>query len=713
MKMRVVLAIIVQMLILAEALNDGFEKKHNRTTCPQPFCVCKVRRKSAICTGERTVLAYIPRLPRYVNHATFRSTNYFNMTRQFLSNLTIYDITRLHFVRTNTTDIEPDAFNDLTNLTTLEISDNVNLKPTVVSNVLRRIVALDRAIFKSNNWVNIPKDMFTGFRHSTITQLSLENNDISVIGGQYFAGLHVLNELDLSHNKLSNFDSTGFEFTKITHLNLAFNHLQEIPSFCGPSGVETGRYTSINLTANPILSLDQLSSKCLNFLWKLILDQTTLRVIKKNTFTHLPRLESLSLKKVGDRLINVQPNAFNSSTLQKLIFTQNNYRFDKKPSPFVFESLPKLVTLDLTNNYLPSKANKLNRMFGNLRNLRRFILQSADLFDLPKNLFQRMPNITQLVLNGNRISGWNDDPAVFENVTSIRELFLEGNNIKLVNKTSFPSSFLQSLTKFSFSDNPFSCTCELVWFLNWMKSTNTSNVVYNKRYKCLYPPELNGKLVSDYNPTELECSPVDKLLEYVCIGISLTFIVTTIVVIIGYRYRFYLRYWLHILGLHRMGYQRIEDDADYQYDAFVIYCHEDTHFVMEEMIPELEEKAHCRLCVHSRDFDVGRFILDNITANIQLSRNVILVLSRAFLDSEWCRYELTLIQTRLIQEGPGVLTVILLEEMEVGILPSSIRSILDTVTYNEWPKDEAGRRRFWGRLLIALNKRLEINEEVM
>nr|WBP49913.1 Toll-like receptor protein [Mimachlamys nobilis] len=685
-------------------------EKHNITTCPQPFCVCKVKMKSAICTGRKTMLSYIPRLPPYVNYATFRSTDFYNITRAFLSNLTFHDITRLHLVETKTVVIAPDAFMDLTNLTTLEISDNVNLKPTVISNVLRYIVALERAIFKSNNWTNIPKDAFTNLRNSTLTRLSLENNSISAIGGQYFTTLHALDELDLSHNSLSDFNSSGLEFTSITHLNLAFNNLKEIPSFCGPSGMETGRYSSINFTANPISALDQLSFKCLNFLRQLVIDQITLKILKKNTFSNLPRLESLSVKRIGKQLTFMEANGFNSSTLKKLIFVQNYYRFDKKVSMFVFESLPELLILDLTNNYLPSNVTRFNRMFVNLRKLRNLILQKVNLFDMPRNLFQRMPNLTQLVLNGNHINGWNDDPDVFENVTSIRGLFLENNHITLINKTSFPANFLKSLTKVSFSNNPFSCTCKLMWFLNWMKSLKPSHIKSTIRYKCRSPPELNGILLSDYNPTEEECLVVDKLLENVCIGIAVTFIVTTVVVTMGYKYRFYLSYWLHILGIRRMGYQRIEDDAEYQYDAFVIYCHDDSRFVVDEMIPELEEKAGCKLCVHARDFDVGNFILDNITVNIQHSRNVILVLSRAFLRSQWCQYELIYTQSRLIQEGPGVLTVILLEEIEAGMLPSSIRSVLDTVTYNEWPKDMTGRRRFWGKLLTALNKRLEQNE---
>ncbi|XP_033742485.1 toll-like receptor 1 [Pecten maximus] len=344
-------------------------------------------------------------------------------------------------------------------------------------------------------------------------------------------------------------------------------------------------------------------------------------------------------------------------------------------------------------------------MFTSLKKLQILILQNTFLKALPRNVFQQMTNLRYLVLIGNYISGWNDDPEVFGNFTSLRRLYLDGNNIKLINKTSFPERFLNSLERFCITNNPFSCTCDLKWFLDWIKSTKHTTIVnYPLRYTCRFPPEMNNVLLKDYNPTSEMCSNLDyPLVRNICIGIFVPSAIILIAVSMAYKFRFRLNYWLHILGIRRVGYKRIRDDADYQYDAFVIYSNDDRNFIFNHMVPELEEKSGCRLCIHERDFDVGHFILDNITTSFERSKNIILVLSRAFLNSEWCKFELALTQSRTAQEGPGMLTVILLEELNTVILPSSVRAILDTVTYTEWSVEKAGQSRVWAKVLTALN----------
>lgn len=661
--------------------------------------------------GAKSPLNYVPKLPQYVEYATFKSTDFPNVTRGFVSNLTVFPITKLHFLHTNTTRIAADAFLDLKNLTTLEVSNCPRLVTADVMDFLQETTILKRILLQENNWTNIPK--FPVLKNSLIAEISLKNNSITTASGLLFSGLHSLKKLDFSYNKLHTLNTSGFESTSITHLNLARNRLPSIPSFCRPDGTPTGKYRSLDFTSNRIFEIGQDSFECLPNLLKIVLDNNPISILYDRTFSALPRLGSLSISLCSNRLKTIQPFAFDSSSLVKLIFTHNDFKFsrlDGFTNKRIFGVLPNLTTLDLTSNYLPTKCRQLRMMLSPLKNVQNLILQDTSL-QCFRNVFQHLPSLMFLVLKGNSIVGWNDEPDVFGNVTSLKHLYLDDNNIKQVNKTSFPAGFLQSLETIALSRNKFSCTCDLMWFVDWLRSTDITVYNYPREYKCRFPNDMNGKLLKYYTPTVEWCSTTDNLLTYICIGLSLTFIVMTIVVSLGYRYRFYLRYWLHILGIRRMGYQRIEDDTDYQYDAFVIYCHDDQAFVFNNMIPELEEKAGCRLCVHERDFHVGRFILDNIISNIELSRNVILVLSQTFLDSEWCRYELNLTQTRLIQEGPGVLTVILLEDLKCRVLPSTIRSVLDTVTYNEWPVEEAGRRRFWARILTALNKQpLEIPE---
>ena len=78
------------------------------------------------------------------------------------------------------------------------------------------------------------------------------------------------------------------------------------------------------------------------------------------------------------------------------------------------------------------------------------------------------------------------------------------------------------------------------------------------------------------------------------------------------------------------------------FDAFVLFHFDSNNsFVLDHLVPELEEKRKFRLCVHSRNFIPGRDIKDNIEEAIQLSSSAIIVMSQGFIDSPWCKEEFT------------------------------------------------------------------------
>ncbi|XP_069129720.1 toll-like receptor 13 [Argopecten irradians] len=679
--------------------------------CPITTCKCSPRSKLVNCTGPD--IHYIPVLPIYAKNVFFTKTNFPNITQDFVFNLTLIYVEKLHFVDTLTQVIDPDAFIKLSRLSTLELSGNHQLQPDVIFPVLQLTPRIQAIKLTSNKWKTVPKDMFSRLQNSSMRDISLSSNAIEFIDGTYFSGLRHLKSLDLSNNILSDFNSSGLESTAIFYLNLDSNRFRNVPSFCGSDGNPTCRLSTLYYRQNDLYNLDESSFQCLQFLRTLHLDQTTIRTLRNNSFVKLPKLEQISLLHIGDHLNAIEAFAFNSSSLKTLHFTNNRYRFEKTPWLYskLFSSLPNLLMLDLTGNFLPSDSRSLRKLLTPMKKLQNLILQNTALKGLPRNVFQQMPGLRHLVLIGNYISGWNDDPEVFGNVSSLRSLYLDGNNIKLINKTSFSENFLKSLDKFCITNNPFSCTCDLKWFLDWMKSSKHTTIVnYPKRYTCRFPPEMNNVLLKDYNPTTEMCLNVNyPLIRNICIAVFVpsTFILIAISVI--YKFRFRLNYWLHILGIKRVGYTRIQDDAVYEYDAFVIYSNDNRDFIFGDMVPELEEKGGCRLCIHERDFEVGQYIMDNITKKFKLSKNIILVLSRAFLTSEWCKFELTLTQSKTAQEGPGVLTVILLEELDTTRLPSSVRAILDTVTYTEWSVDKAGQNKVWAKVLTALNT--HINHE--
>ena len=79
-----------------------------------------------------------------------------------------------------------------------------------------------------------------------------------------------------------------------------------------------------------------------------------------------------------------------------------------------------------------------------------------------------------------------------------------------------------------------------------------------------------------------------------------------------------------------------------EFDATVFY-HLDTDddFVINHLLPELEETRDFKLCIHSRNFIPGRDIKGNIEEAIEGSNSAVIVMSQGFVDSMWCKEEFT------------------------------------------------------------------------
>ena len=78
------------------------------------------------------------------------------------------------------------------------------------------------------------------------------------------------------------------------------------------------------------------------------------------------------------------------------------------------------------------------------------------------------------------------------------------------------------------------------------------------------------------------------------------------------------------------------------FDATIFYHFDsDDYFVLNHLLPELEEARDFKLCFHSRNFTPGRDIKDKIEEAIVRSNSAIIVMSQGFVDSMWCKEEFT------------------------------------------------------------------------
>ena len=79
-------------------------------------------------------------------------------------------------------------------------------------------------------------------------------------------------------------------------------------------------------------------------------------------------------------------------------------------------------------------------------------------------------------------------------------------------------------------------------------------------------------------------------------------------------------------------------ETDYRYDIFISYSHQDADWVWQKLLPRLEG-AGLRVCIDTRDFEIGTPSLVNMESAVDRSRHTLLVLTAAWVESEWTDFE--------------------------------------------------------------------------
>uniref|UniRef100_A0A8C6U0V5 TIR domain-containing protein n=1 Tax=Neogobius melanostomus TaxID=47308 RepID=A0A8C6U0V5_9GOBI len=585
------------------------------------------------------------------------------------------------------------------NLTELMLYSNT--LSDVSESALRMFTRLTRLNIESNELSRIPP---TIQNMSTIAYLSFQSNHIAKLGCSDFKDMASLTEINLNSNRISKLNSCVFKEHKNLKVLYVTNNL--FSQLDDNFGISLYSLVVFNTSDNHIGSIQKGTFRGMSQLTDLNIKSKSQLTLQRGAFEGLRGLKRLTLSldyqsgSVFEGLDQLERLVvFISSTIEMTNFTVY------EPMTFNIDSLQELI-IEVDKNACAYQALYLLHGLKRLRVLSLdtvcclfppgIFLQIPHLLNLritncvefiaDPDLFQPVSDLQALDLSHNQIKYLNI--SINTNLTKLETLILKNNELTVINKTLFEG--LPSLKYLDLSGNPFVCDCSNAGFIEWALRNKQVQVANAFQYRCSSPSSEEGRFLFDFNVRL--CWEFTGFLYF--ISSSALVLLTLLLSFIFHFLRWQLVYGYYLILAFLYDSKKRRQGCPHIYDAFVSYNVHDEDWVYRELMPELEERQGWKLCLHHRDFLPGRKpIMENITDAIYSSRKTLCVISRRYLQSEWCSREIQLASFRLFDEQKDVLVLLFLEE---------ISKLVKRRTYLSWTQARSHKGLFWEKVRRAL-----------
>ncbi|XP_060634797.2 toll-like receptor 2 type-2 [Anolis sagrei] len=348
----------------------------------------------------------------------------------------------------------------------------------------------------------------------------------------------------------------------------------------------------------------------------------------------------------------------------------------------------------------PKNLKYLNISSSKVSKVTNCIPQSLEVLDISNNNLQdfrlSLPHLQELHIQNNKLTAL----PLAASIPSLSIINIKRNKI-----FGFSEQELERFAHLEMLDasyNSFQCTCEFVSFMQSRSEISHIFMDWPNNYICDAPEYVRGKEVGVAHLYFIDCH-LKLVVSLLCIFILLIILVVAILC-----YKFHAIWYMKMIWAWLQAKRKPQKAyvKETEYDAFVSYSEQDSEWVENVMVRELEQThPPFKLCLHKRDFLPGKWIVDNIIDSIERSSKTLFVLSQHFVQSEWCKYELDFSHFRLFDENNDSAILILLEPIPPETVPRrfcKLRKLMNTKTYLEWPSDEDQQMFFWFNLKTAI-----------
>ncbi|XP_062621100.1 toll-like receptor 3 [Saccostrea cucullata] len=680
-KMKLLMVLIVSMAVWA----SGNYKWNNGSFCPETPCVCW-NPETADCS-YRNLSSISFHLPSSIKTLILTGNKFSRVLGDMFINFISLNITRLSMDNCHVNSISPRAFEHLEHLVFLDLSYNnltfCNLEPAMCS--LKRSHLQILNISGNALWNLPPGSLIWLFRCVWLRDLKeiiMTGGTIEMPNFESFSSLKKLEILDLRQNEI--FHITEYNLTNLQNLNLAENKIQGLPI------LHLSYLKILNLSMNQLSEIDKLRENLsLPELESLDLSHNPITRLQPLSFERFKKLRSLKVDHIRRAIVNSY--TFASNSLEVLSIGNLAY-FNNS----IFSNCPQLRSLTVLNtDFSDENFTDFLLPLGSLNTVR---ISYGNIKYIPS--LQNFSKLIHLDLSQNNIKTIH--PSVFDNLKSIRTIVLHHNFFSKVNHISFPSFVWKNkMISLDLSSNPFDCSCQIIWFVQWLKDNEERADNFPDLYKCASPSDKHGLRLANFDASECHRPNRYLILSFTIGG---CFSIICFAVIILRKLRWDIKYYIHIYKTKRpLKYKRLLDDG-FLFDGFVAYNSNDRQWIMSELIEKLEKKNNFKLCLQERDILPGGIFVDDIHHNIEASRKFILVLSDNFMSDQWCRYE-TLIANLTVVDGKAEkVLIVLLGEISSQYMTNSMKTLMKSTVNLEWTKKESGKKLFWTRIQIEMQK---------
>uniref|UniRef100_A0A182M8X8 TIR domain-containing protein n=1 Tax=Anopheles culicifacies TaxID=139723 RepID=A0A182M8X8_9DIPT len=285
------------------------------------------------------------------------------------------NLDRLAISNAKLSDIGPDLFEHLPNLTWLDMRDNIFQLPATIFDALPKLRILELSF---NSLEELDPRLLRNLPNLQL--LTLWHNKLRTVSRQAFAGVPELERLDLSANQLESVPSDLFaDLPHLTELAMGFNNFRTLPE---------GLFR-VNRELRKL---------------KLASQRVALETLPRDLLQNLPALEQVNLERMG---------------------------LTSLPGTLLYGS-PNITQLNLAFNQLRQLPEDL---LQDQKALHILQLQHNQLTGLPNGLLKNTIELHTLKLSHNQIGELSAD--ILKSLSKLEELYLDHNQLHTIELHAF------------------------------------------------------------------------------------------------------------------------------------------------------------------------------------------------------------------------------------------------------------------------------------